>query len=670
MLIGKLLIWLIDQVRNVFTAFGLTPINELVFNLTADKGIAKSDLIMGTFTSGEWKAALGLWMAISGMAVGVLLTIGVGAVGLKLAGAGADDKKRAEAQETLYRLAVSSLLIALSGPIIYTLFQLNQLIVQGIGQSAPAVSFNRLWDNTSIWSTDDFARAVVNVFALMTEISLNFVYMMRKFALLVLVAIAPITFFLHTFESTREVTKLWFQELLSNLLMQTTHAILMWLFFSAYGTSTETGAIWSAFCFLLILQPTTNMIQSILTSGRRSNFTGMGMAAAAVGVTSLLSAGKMGMTAGTALSGVIGGGGLGGIAGKVAGQVAAGNMTPDQMAALGGATGMSAATSAAGVVAPGVAQAVADNQKGGAQEKASIAAAYAPGPDSALSKLQRRVETLRNVGGKVGATVGAIAGGGVALATGDAGFIAAGATLGGKVGRNAAGATAGITGVAGTMAKAGIKGAASAKTQPTLTASGADFDTAAAMAKGAGKQVGQSFRELFGGNDPTLDQKERGSAMAFNVATTLGHAVGGQAGMRWGQSMSHYLVNRSRTKGGGPAIGRSLEHYRETKGFKEGDEVSFVGEQHRTRVYVNGEYVETRPEGNVGAAKDNPVVMKMKLSPDKEGHLEWREVKMTPKVEVASEGSPKQPSGPHRDVPLPTQEFRRRASGVHRGRFR
>ncbi len=645
-IIGTLLEGLVGGVRWIFEQFGLVPIGELVFGIKADG--TRADLLLGTFRQNEWDAVLALWVGFEALVFGVLIVIGAGAAGLKLARSGADDRKRAEALQTLQNLGISALLIAMSGPIIYLLFEANDLFIQVMGAWSPGHNFSDMWNGTGVASA--IGRALVNVFGLITEVALNFTYMMRKFALLVLVAISPLAFYLFTFESTRSVTKLWFQEIISNIMIQTVHSILIALFFWAYGSTDATNSTWSAFCFLLVLQPTTNLIRSVLSGGRQSNFTGMGLAAAAVGFTSMVGAANAVGTAGTALSTIMrGGGAVGSLGSRVMGQVASGNISPEAMGALGG---MSTAMGMANVMPPaGVAAGIAAAGATPVPNKGAVAAAYGQSPDAALSRIQQVTERARDVGGKVGAGLGALAGAGLAIATGDGAFIHAGAAVGGKVGRNVGGVAGGTTTLGAGVALKGGKDIFDGAKAGGVSAGGVG------AVQGGAKAASETLKSLMGGNDPNLNDVERREAVKFNLATTIGHMAAGGAGTRVASAVANWTSSRNRARAGVPQMGRALE----THSFSDGDVVEFRGLPNRTEVSLNGQHIDIAPISNPEATWEKPVVEQFRFGPLESGGVGWQKVEpgMAP---PGAQNVPPPPPAP----PRPSWE----RTGKARGRVR
>lgn len=680
--VTRLVADLIDGVRNSFQSLGMQTVGDMVYNkqctasgLGKDRTVtcvdASGRMLGNTFTAGEWNAVKKVAGGLAGL-FGLLMVMASMSAGIQLADSGADERKRAAAMEKLKNMAMVAILMGMVGPALYLIFEINDVFVKLMGNIGGAVDFSQLFNGT-VTSMSTIGRALVGTFGIITEVSLNLTYTMRKFGIMALICITPIAMYCFIFERTREVTKLWFQELLSNIAIQTTHAILLALFFSAYGTS-GSGTAWGALCFLMILAPTTNMLRSIITSGRASNFTGMGLAAAMTGVGTLVGVGKMATAAGSmpllSTLGRTGAGALAGVRGfgSPAMMTANGQIPPEMMAALStmseGAAPASSAVAGAGgggggkfgpsgpTLGGGFGSAVTDRLRAvgdslGMSDDAGTAKAragvYAGDRSRALATVREIANGASKVGGAAGSAVGAVLGGGVALATGDASYMAAGAALGNRLGGAAgrvAGATAGTVGGGAALVGSGAGRAATAAStafQTGAAASGAGggvvgslkanmAGVASAMRAGSaemGRHVEETLKGHTGGNASHLKAHEQAEAHRYNLARTIGGAFAGQAGETMAMKWADHRAVEVRDKNWGLT---QMGELRDKLTFSEGDEVTFSSYGNRTDVFVNDERVDFMPGGHPDATPNNPVHETYRWTKGEEGQYSWQAV--------------------------------------------
>lgn len=660
--LGTLIAPLLHGIRWVLVSLGMQEIKTLVFNIPSG---GDDPLIFGTFREYEISVVRMLWVAFEVIVGGVLIGLAAMLVGLKLAGAGPDAQKRAQAMETLKNLAIAAGLVILSGPIIWVLFELNSLLVGVFRSWSPEHNISDLWLSSGV--TTSLGEAIITLFGIIVEFALNLTYLLRKFALIVLAAISPIALFFFTFDSSRNVTRLWFQEFISNLAIQPVHALLLALFFHLYLAAGRDAFMGLA--FLLILQPLTNLVRGVISAGRSSNFTGMGLASFGVGMMGMMRLGGAMFTAGTSLRALSGAGGSM-LASRAMGQMAGGNMSPETMAAMGGMAAFAGAGS--GDAAGGAAVASAG---AGSSAARAAASAYAPPPNSRLGGIQRFTEGARTVGGWAGRAVGAVAGTGYTLATGDPMGIHIGAAVGGKFGRTVGGGTGGTIALGYGVAREGAggwkqafqQGASAAVAQSGMAGSNAaqvSLLGAPAVGKalvgvaggawGLAKHAGSSTQRLMGADDPTLQSHEQREALLYNLTSTLGHAGGGFKGAEQGQVLAHWVSSRQRAQAGIPQMGQASLRAQ----VNDGDTVRLVATDKKTDVYYNARRIDRKGVGAEEASCDNPVVEEYRYR----GEAGWQR---TPQPVY----DPKDPAGPGKDpfVDMPRASWER---GLGRGRLR
>jgi len=688
--VTRMIIDLIDGVRFSFQKLGMQTVGEMVYNQKCEvEGWALSTrtvtcspdttrILGNTFTESEWGGVTKIAVGIGGL-FGIMMVIGAMFAGIQFAESGADDRKRAAAMEKLKNMGLVALMTGIAGPVLYFIFETNDLFVSLMGNIGGAVDFSQLFSGSGM---GQMGKIMVGLFSIVTEVSLNLTYVMRKFALMALIAITPLAMYAFIFESTKEVIRLWFQELISNLAIQTVHAILIALFFQAYPASSGGASAFGALCFLMILPPLTNMLRSIVTSGRASSFTGQGIAAAMTGVGLLTGAGKaiagvgsvslMGALSRAGAGSMIGAGALGGGAVGGGGIGASPEMMSQasQMAANmggggGGGGGGGPATRGSltnAIMSKAGASDAAQTRAGayGADRKEgimSLAKAAKDGDVGArLEMVKRLSDGATKAVGAVGSVAGALGGAGLAMATGDASYIQAGATLGNRVGKLAGRVGAGATLGAGTAASMALSGdrkvghAARMEAEAARSGGAGWAKSAVAGVKAGISAAGgnandklQALADRMGGD---LAPHERLEAAKYSIYKTLGGTVGGRIGQSIGLRMADASATKLRERENLGQMGEGLDKYLEQTGggFKKDDVIEYRGFPNRTDVYFGGQKVDIVPEGHPDATMDKPIYGGARYTEVREGQFEWRPIEAkdpTPKGEVGPNANDK-----------------------------
>lgn len=395
-----------DGLTHFFMLLGAKPQCNLVYGL--ETKLWPSPTFLYTFSATEEKVIKYLHPAFMALALGVFLVAAVAFSGFKIALGGADYRQRAVGMYTLQRLAVTSLLVILSPVLIGLAFELNHLLVGWFSSLTPIQDFMQAFRGTYNF----IGTFLLRFFSTIVLIALNLTYMLRRFALLVLVVISPLCILAYAFDTTQAVTRLWVQEFLGNLLIQPVQAILFTTFFLAYGRGNE---VFPAIAFLLVLQPLTNMLVAVITGGRQSHFTGMGAAAAMMGLAGAFQFANSMREMAIAARGA-----------NVAQRLARAGGAALKASAGGAEAAASAAASAAGGATAASAESLA-----------------APPPSPSLQRMRLTTHRWRAAGKVAGAAVTGLVGAGIGMAGGHMGY---GAQLGAEIGGHLGGIPGGATG--------------------------------------------------------------------------------------------------------------------------------------------------------------------------------------------------------------------------------
>lgn len=426
-----------DMLDGFFISLGARPVCNLVFGLEMSPGwkiwaglgqAAQGNLgapeypYLHTFTEKEWKTVQVMHTTFFVLTMSVLVVVFVMFAGLRITSMSHDYMKRAHGMYTLQSLGVTVLLVMVSPILIPVAFDVIHSFVTSMAD------FSRLYSGITDFMQalrgefNPLGAAVVRIFSTLTLLALNMTYTLRRFVLMVLIILSPVCILMNAFDATRPIARTWLQEFIGNLLIQPVHAILLTLFFMTYG---QGGNTFVAIAFLLVLQPMTNMLVAVLTGGRASSFTGMGQAAALMGVAGAVSLGS-----------------------SIKGTVA--EVLANRAAAAGGGA-LNVVAGSAGAAAGAAGAAGAPGAAGAGVETAAAGGGGALPMNEKLARMQATGMAWRKAGKVVGGTVGAVLGAGLGLAGGNAG---AGAMLGARFGSNLGGSLAGIVGSERAVSKA------------------------------------------------------------------------------------------------------------------------------------------------------------------------------------------------------------------------
>jgi len=430
--------------RAVVQMFRLEPIESLIFNRpmqlfsmfsswsdqVSGKGEPKffqghnAPEIGGLFYEGEWNNIVKPPFEVFRNIALTLLGITVVTLGIKVAMNSGNPIGRAESKEAILNLLITAILIGMMLIIVMFIMDLNiglvatvedgidESLLTKFGEGDSAFVTLRLTEtlSTGSWFFTFFAYG----YLIFLTIYFNVLYLLRKFVVMVLIIVGPVVVWAWG-RGHQMSLYLWLSELISNIFMQSAHAIVFMLYFNI-AANAQYGVMGSPvgkLLLLLMLVPVGLLLRKLITTW--FNIIGLDEEA----------------TAGGILGGVMGGfAGFAGIGGGVTQ-----SLMPTSRAAAGGIPKGAAAGAAGGGAAAGAA-------KGGAAVGATAATKGAAlgsflGPPGAL------------IGGTVGA-IGSIAGG---LIKATAAPVGAAVGAGSQFGDNAASFGNGMAGAGNHMSR-------------------------------------------------------------------------------------------------------------------------------------------------------------------------------------------------------------------------
>lgn len=169
------------------------------------------------------------------------------------------------------------------------MFRINQAIVM-LFQAESSGSFSELSfanPETGV-EMNMIAQMLIKLVVFGLSIWLNFFYIMRKYLLIFLIILAPIFIALYLFPTLRGVTSAWLKEVFSNIIAQSVHAMMLWVFLSMGDVMTGNWLVYIVVLCLFI--PFSETVRMLLgASGGTGNLAAAGTM---LGMGSLLHLGR------------------------------------------------------------------------------------------------------------------------------------------------------------------------------------------------------------------------------------------------------------------------------------------------------------------------------------------------------------------------------------------
>ncbi|MGG4495552.1 hypothetical protein [Brevibacillus reuszeri] len=456
-LLVEAIVALLQPILN-FISNNTDTIMELVFNYNAEVDVKTgevvggglSNLVYGLFSVSELENLIK--PGVEGMMriCALLLLLGVMYFGIRMARQGTNERLRSENMSMLFTMAFSMFLLGNIWILYDMMFLLNSVIVD----TFRGMAFQKLNGSNFASGVDESSSAILKLVLslLMLGLSLwaNFYYIMRKLMIILLMITGPVFITLSIYPHMRQVTSTWGRELFSNIISQSFHAIMLWIFI----VMSNTQQAWLLqVVFLATFIPLSEAIKSLLgassETGRMSTGSSMAALAGAAALTGSIAnatganntSNLMSKLASSGASNVSGGGGGGGFRPGPGPGPGIGS-APGQRGASGGGgitsgTGYSPAASAYENTGPGM----------GTASPLST-------PILTNSRPMNRALKAGRVMSKIGATAGAVMG-----ATAMAPLGPVGMALGASAGANMLSSTGAVLGRTGWQAsETGVKG--------------------------------------------------------------------------------------------------------------------------------------------------------------------------------------------------------------------
>lgn len=251
--------------------------------------IPAEDLILYTFRDREFQAVAMMYETFRAFlpVVLVIILVGVGVM-LYLAAWG---NQRVDLRQRLLNIVVALASLVLAPYLWHIVFKINWTVVM-MAKTAFAhlgsVSFFELLYRPG---TTSLGMALVSLVAAIGVGTLNWQYIMRKLTLGVLIMVFPLVAAISIVK--RGVLDIWVREFLSNVFLQSAHAIAFAFFilFTAYASDSP-QFFWYAMAFIMGINGIASLVRCLI--GAETVGGGLGqVAGAAIGVGSLFALGRM-----------------------------------------------------------------------------------------------------------------------------------------------------------------------------------------------------------------------------------------------------------------------------------------------------------------------------------------------------------------------------------------
>lgn len=227
------------------------------------KGVSLSDVIFGKinpinhkafgknnvghiFSAAEWNKAVNPLRISFTFVAWVFLAVMVAWYGIKLMGESTNPLKRSNLQEQVYAWIGAGAMLAFMYLVVFIIFNLNYAIVHGLwqligGNDNTKDIFKVLEKGGDGLTGQGFADGLISLAMSVMTLVLIIQYVFRKFVIAVLVVISPLAAVAFAKNKDGMAFKLWISELMSQVFIQSAHAIVIVLYLAFLNASLDGG---------------------------------------------------------------------------------------------------------------------------------------------------------------------------------------------------------------------------------------------------------------------------------------------------------------------------------------------------------------------------------------------------------------------------------------------
>lgn len=188
-------------------------------------------------------------------------------------------ENKSRAKEMVLGLIVAVLLIRFGHIAWAWIIKINYFIVDAVYVALKAGGINvtsfisTVWDPTAtdtVMKSPSFTTALLVVCALFMTFAMNYQYMMRMIILAMLIVLFPLVLISSIIPSRRSVLNTWFSQFVSQVYIQSAHAVALGLFFFALANAKDLN-FWLVLTMFFALPAMSDVVQRIV-----GEFTGEG----------------------------------------------------------------------------------------------------------------------------------------------------------------------------------------------------------------------------------------------------------------------------------------------------------------------------------------------------------------------------------------------------------
>lgn len=205
----------------------LKSAEQLVFHVPDDQ-------VWGIFTSAEYQNVIIPGQNLVYLLAWSVLVVAIIITAQKLSLSGINPGVRQDLFQLIGHWMTIAFILSHIDLLFNVMFYINQTIVSLYKANAPVGSFAALSlvnPETGI-EMNLIAQMLIQLVVFGLSIWLNFFYIMRKYLLIFMIILGPLFIVFYLFPSMRPATSAWLKEVFSNIIAQSVHAMMLWVFLS------------------------------------------------------------------------------------------------------------------------------------------------------------------------------------------------------------------------------------------------------------------------------------------------------------------------------------------------------------------------------------------------------------------------------------------------------
>ncbi len=205
----------------------LKSAQQLVFDVPSDR-------VWGIFTMSEYQDVIIPGQNLVYLLAWSVLVVAIIVTAQKLSLSGINPGVRQDMFQLIAHWVTIAFILSNIGIIFDMMFYINRTIVSLFKAHAPPDSFMSLSfinPETGV-EMNLIAQMLIQLVVFGLSIWLNFFYIMRKYLLIFMIILGPLFIVLYLFPAMRPAASAWIKEVFSNIIAQSIHAMMLWVYLS------------------------------------------------------------------------------------------------------------------------------------------------------------------------------------------------------------------------------------------------------------------------------------------------------------------------------------------------------------------------------------------------------------------------------------------------------